>query len=829
MSKRGVSSRRFLTLLVLFFASGCAALIFEVTWLQLLQLVIGSSAVSVGVLLATYMGGMCLGALAAPRSVSTLRHPLRAYAALELTIGVIGIAELFVIPLAGGVYSAHFGSGWPGMLARGLVCGVCLLPPTILMGATLPVVARWLNTAPNGMSAVGLLYSGNTAGAVLGCLLAGFYLLRVHDTATATFVAGALNTGVAAIAFVLAIREPSLTALSNGAAVESRSRFSAIYPVIGLSGLCALGAEVVWTRLLSLLLGGTVYTFSIILAVFLFGLGIGSGTAALLSRRTSRAWLTLGYCQMLLTVAIAWAAYMIGQVLPYWRIAPAAAGTPWNVFEVELLRSSLAILPAATLLGASFPLALAAMAGNGNDPARPVAGIYAANTAGAIVGALATSLWLIPTFGTQRAQQLLIGLSAMSAFFVLIPHTWSSCPQQAAHHETPRLTARWNRGLIVLSAWAGVALLLVWSVAPIPAISIAYGRYAANWIGQARVIYAGEGINSSVAVTTLPSGDMNFHVSGKVEASTNLADMRLQRMLGHLPALVHRSPRSALIVGMGAGVTAGSFVPYPDINRIVIAEIEPLVPKVIARYFGAYNNNVVRDPRVEIVYDDARHYVLGTPERFDIITTDPIHPWVKGSAALYTREYFEVLAAHLNQGGVVALWVPLYESTPDMVKTEIATFFDVFPHGTVWGNGVGYDVVLLGQMGDTTIDVDRIQQRLKRADYAPVAASLRDVGFASPIELLMTYAVRASDLTSWLADAVRNRDFNLRLQYIAGMGLYTRQRHLIYDEMMTFYAFPADLFSTSEKTRELLKKALEFKEAIRKSVDQQRAKTGVEN
>ena len=160
-----VSSRRLLALLVLFFASGCAALIFEVTWLQLLQLVIGSSAVSVGVLLATYMGGMCLGALAAPRSVSTLRHPLRAYAVLELTIGVIGVVELFVIPLAGGVYAAHFGSGWLGMLARGLVCGVCLLPPTILMGATLPVVARWLNTAPNGMSAVGLLYSGNTAGA----------------------------------------------------------------------------------------------------------------------------------------------------------------------------------------------------------------------------------------------------------------------------------------------------------------------------------------------------------------------------------------------------------------------------------------------------------------------------------------------------------------------------------------------------------------------------------------------------------------------------------------------------------------------------------------
>jgi spermidine synthase len=336
-------------------------------------------------------------------------------------------------------------------------------------------------------------------------------------------------------------------------------------------------------------------------------------------------------------------------------------------------------------------------------------------------------------------------------------------------------------------------------------------------------------MNSSVAVTALPSGSLNFHVSGKVEASNELMDMRLQLMLGHLPALVHRNPRSVLVVGMGSGVTAGSFVPYPEIERIVVAEIEPLVPVVISQYFGRYNNNVVRDPRVAVVYDDARHYVLTTTEKFDIITTDPIHPWVKGSAALYTKEYFELLARRLNPGGVVAQWVPLYESSPDVVKSEIATFFDVFPQGTVWDNGIGYDIVLLGQTGGATVDVDRMQRRLDRGDHALAIESLRDVRFGSAVDLLATYAGRASDLAPWLAHAERNRDFNLRLQYIAGLDFNVRQRQQIYDQIMAFCRFPGDLFVASNEIKERLRKSLDMKELLRKSLAQRRSKTQDEN
>ena len=208
-------------------------------------------------------------------------------------------------------------------------------------------------------------------------------------------------------------------------------------------------------------------------------------------------------------------------------------------------------------------------------------------------------------------------------------------------------------------------------------------------------------------------------------------------MLGVLPSLIHRDPRSVLVVGFGAGVTAGSFVKNPDVQRIVVCEIEPLIPPIATLYFKDENYNVLRDPRTQVIYDDARHYILTTSERFDIITSDPIHPWVKGSATLYSREYFDQVKQHLNPGGIVTQWVPLYETDPQTVKSEIATFFDVFPNGSIWANELGalggYDLVLFGQNEPTKIDIEDIQHRLDRSQYAGVKESLRDVGFNSAV------------------------------------------------------------------------------------------------
>ena len=779
---------RFLPLLlILFFGSGCSALIYKIVWYQSLELVIGSTAVSLGALLATFMGGLCLGCIALPHIIAIGRqHPLRVYAAIEVLVGICGILVLFGMPLVAGIYVAAVGHGLPAILLRATICSMCLLPPTILMGASLPAISRWISTKPGGISWIGFLYGGNTLGGVFGCLLAGFYLLRVFDIAAATYVAVAINAVVALISFGLAMRTPirvAANSLSKDISGVARNVWS-VHITIALSGACALGAEVVWTRLLGLTLGATVYTFSIILAVFLAGLAIGSGAGSWLSPFL-RAQTALGYCQLLLTMAIAWTAFMLAKSVPYWPANPNLSTNPWFTFQIDLLRAIWALLPATLLWGASFPLALAAVASTDDDPARTVGSVYAANTSGAIVGALTFSMLLIPRIGTTLCERALIVLSGASALCVLFPVIWSQ---------------RSRVGVFRLGASMGVVGFLAVGVPGVPAAVIAYGRLV-TIAGNSRILYVGEGMNSSIAISQF-GNTLQFHVSGKAEASNGAYDMRVQRMLGHMPAVLHPKPRSVLVVGFGAGVTAGSFAVNPDVQRIVICEIEPLVPPTTARYFAKENYNVLNDRRTEVVFEDARSYILTTPEKFDIITSDPIHPWVKGSATLYTKEYFELAKEHLNPGGIVTQWVPLYETDLDTVKSEIATFFDVFPDGTIWanqGDGEGYDVMLLGQMGPTRINVDELQERLNRPEYARVAKSLSDVGLKSAAEILATYAGQGPDLKPWLNGAEINRDSNLRLQYLAGLAVNVNRQELIYDEMLRYRRFPVNLIVGSDQ------------------------------
>jgi len=836
----------FAPLLLLLAGSGCAALIYEIVWFQLLQLVIGSSAVSLGLLLAFYMGGLCLGSVAFGHLVSPRLDARRVYALLELGIGAFGIIALFGVPLIGRLYLAGPTNGLAGLVFRGVIAGLCLLPPTVLMGCTFPAAARYIGPESERVSWLGLLYSANTCGAVAGCVLAGFYLLRVHDLAVATYAAASMNAAVALIAFLLpsgAGENACSTEPHQGAANLVEQAFGLhrargaiwVYVSIGLSGLAALGAEVVWTRLLSLLLGATVYTFSIILAVFLVGLWAGSGAGSLAIRRFSDPRLALAGCQILIALACAWTAYTLAYALPYWPVDPWLSINPWMNFEIDVIRCAFAILPAALLWGASFPLALACAAGEGEDPARLTGEVYAANTAGAIAGALLFSLVLIPSAGTAGSQQVLVWVAAVSAAAALVPGFGSQDRLLARAVQKPRSwgEAFLNRGRKGAAyATCAAAAALAWaassSISEVPWQMIAYGRRVAPILRAAHSgtegnpqapLFVGEGISSSVVISQ--RGDQRFfYVSGKSEASSAPIDMRLQRMMGHLPALTHSNPRSVLVVGFGAGVTAGSFVPYPEVQRIVICELEPLIPPNSGKLFASQNNNVLLDPRTKVVYDDARHYILTTPDKFDVITTDPIHPWVKGTSALYSREFYELVKRHLNPGGVAAQWLPLYESDEDTVRTELATFFSVFPSATVWSNyldGDGYDLVLLGRAEesaihvDARIDVDAIDRRLKTPGYARVSTSLAEVGLPSAVALLATYAGRAPDLQPMLAGAQINDDLSMRLEYLAGLGLNSADSARMYHEIFSYRKFPEGLLTgTGERIaalRELLQRA----------------------
>ena len=400
-------------------------------------------------------------------------------------------------------------------------------------------------------------------------------------------------------------------------------------------------------------------------------------------------------------------------------------------------------LPAAMLWGASFPLALAAVGEDEEDPGRLVGTVYAANTVGGIIGALFGSLLVIAWLGTQSAQRILIGLAAISSLVVLIPMTKTMAA---------KVTSRAN-GAVWGMAVGLLAVVLIATVPPVPPLLVGYGRWFANRLAnEDDFIYMGEGMNSSVAVSRLPNGVLNYHNAGKVQASSEPQDMRLQRMLGHLTTLLPPHPRSVLVIGCGAGVTAGAVSISPAVEHETIAEIEPLVPKAVSKYFGAHNYNVVTNPKVKIEIDDARHYLLTTDQKFDAITSDPLDPWVKGAATLYTAEFFEVVKKHLNEGGVVTLFVQLYENNAAAVKSELATFFQAFPNGVVFGNtnnGGGYDLVVVGQLGTMKIDVDDIERRLASPEYATVAQSLREIGFNSATDLFSTFAGNEPMLRPW--------------------------------------------------------------------------------
>src|SRR5258708_1756314 len=426
-----MTSRRYLpALFLLFIGSGCAALIYEIVWFQLLQLVIGSSSISLGILLGTFMGGMCLGSLLLPRFVSANQHPLRVYALLEFGIGVLGVIILFWMPLVGCIYAVWAGEGTASIFVRAIVAGICLLPPTMLMGATLPAISRWVRATPEGISWLGFFYGGNIGGGGLGSLAAGFYLLRVQDVNVAPFPAAGINVAVALMAFAVASRSTYTPDVTAARPATSRGTWT-VYVVIAMSGMTALASEVVWTRLLSLHFGATVYTFALILAVFLVGLGIGSTVASMIARDAASARRALGWCQLLLCGAVAWAAYMLTESLTYWPINPSISTSPWYTFQLDLVRCFCVFLPAAVLWGASFPLALAAVATTEQDAARLSGGVYAANTVGAILGSLVTSFLLVPGVGPMAAhaslhgssfsEQVIIIASALAALIMLEP------------------------------------------------------------------------------------------------------------------------------------------------------------------------------------------------------------------------------------------------------------------------------------------------------------------------------------------------------------------------------------------------------------------------
>lgn len=782
----------------LFLFSGATALVYQVAWTRNLSLIFGASHEAVSIVLAAFMAGLALGGIVLGRIADRLERPLRTYGLLEAGIALSGL----MLPLAlRGVDLVYVtvalqneGTGWPLYVLRAICAFAMLLVPTFFMGGTLPVLTRYVvREARDFGPRLAWLYGVNTFGAVVGALVAGFLLLPHIGVLRSQLFGVAANLVIAATAIVVdrrlrPAREMLATAVERPRALDALARepgtrapsHNDLWPLrlafygTFVSGLCALALEVMWTRGIGIAVGTTTYSFTIMLAAFLIGITLGSTVHALLPLRRVPEAVQFG---IVLTI-VGTTSAIVSQLIP--RLPQIAVelnarlyGGAQGVRGLTTLFLSFAVmLVPATFMGIGFPLAGRARARLRGRFGRSVGDTVGLNTLGGILGPLLAGFALIPLLGLQRGMLLVCGINLGYGLLVLAVH-WS---------------ARWaerHRALAALGALAGVAsvalgvalprLLPSWDLHTLAAfqnnVTLGYADAEGKidvrgQLAAAQVLYYAEGRTSTVSVSEAHRVRAVV-INGKSVATDHPSDLHHEYMLGHLPVLLHPAPSSALVIGLGAGLTLGGVAAHPEIERITLVEIEAAVIGA-ARVFDDLNGAAVDDARVHIVVQDGRNYLKTTPRKFDVITADPIHPWAYGAAYLYTTEYYALIREHLNPGGIMCQWMPLYELSADNLRSITASFARNFEHNLLFQTA--YDAVLIGSNQPIRIDMGALGQRLQ---HDPVRRQLSRIGLDDALSLLVELTMDDTAVRRFAAGGVINSDDNLYLEFSSPLSIGT--------------------------------------------------------
>jgi len=756
---------------VCFFLSGASCLIYEVVWLRWLVQLLGATALAVSTILATFMAGLALGSWVGGRLAARRRRPLVTYGILELAIG----AYALVLPvLLQGVPAALPYLGVTGdssfenlSLVRFALSGTLLLVPTACMGATLPVLAQLAAPDPEVRGGrIGRLYAINTAGAVLGTATAGFVLLPVLGVTRTNAIAAALN-GAVGLAAILAGRgrvvHSGVPAPRPGTPRSGTRRlYGAALATVALSGALALAYEVAWTRALSLVLGSTVYAFTIMLTTFLIGLASGSYLLARRVDRLAEPGRALVWVQLGIGIAAFGGLFVLDE-LPYLfvRLFAMSAGHHALLLSLEFLVAGALILVPALLSGAVFPLALRLTAGAEGGTGQAVGVLNALNTGGAIVGSFLAGFVLVPAVGIQGTLvvAILLNIGLTFALLVALPVRRSGVTTALAAAlplvavAIPLVTPEW-RPLLMAS---GVTI----SAPRLQSLSRLEFRQA---LERPRLLFYEEGLTTTVSVE-MQARRIALRVNGKMDASTGV-DMPNQVLLGHLPILFHASPQDVLVIGFGSGVTVGSALDYP-VRAVTVLELERAVIRA-SRWFGPVNGKPLEDPRTRVVVNDARGFLALTEERFDIIISEPSNPWITGAASLFTTNFFRNAKDRLRPGGIFGQWVQLYQLTPEMFRSIVATFHSVFPYVVVFRTSIG-DTVLVGGERPLHLDHETLERRLGQSR---VADDLRRIGISDAADLVALLVLDVDDIPRYAGGAPLNTDDNAYLEFEAPRHLY---------------------------------------------------------
>jgi len=641
-----------------FFLSGLAGLLYQIVWLKYFTLLFGATTPSVTAILAAFMGGLSLGSHLFGRWSARIRRPVLWYGAMEVAVGSYALLVPVLFAGEGRIFTAAYRlAGGEGILLtafRFAFAALLFLPPTLLMGGTLPLLARWAERGAQSIGRrTGLLYGVNTLGAFAGVMLGTFWAVPVLGFGKTAHLAAAVNLLVGAGGIALGWRL-IVDAQDAMAAAPAGIQRGLVFFVMGFT---SLGYEVYWSRILAIHIGSNVYAYGLMLAVILMGIGLGSLLFGALPGKSSKPASRLGALETIL------AAVMILQIALF-AVFPSVltwlAGLPWpevrwQVFGSLFLGTASVLFAPALLMGFSFPLCVRWIAPDAARAGEGAGSVYAWNTFGAIAGTFAAGLIAVPLLGTLRGLLLFAGLNA--ALGIVLCRGWMRLPALAA-----------AAALLVMGFTLDPRLLFLSS-----------GQYHDV---KARIVDFHEDATGAVMVVRRPEG-LSLEINGVNVAGTSPDNALIQKLQGHLPFALCPDARRVLHIGLGSGSTAHAVSLHP-VEAIRVAEISPGIVRQARRHFLDYNGGVLADPRLKVSIMDGRNYVLASPERFDLILSDSIHPKYLGNGFLYTKEYFALVRARLAPGGAASMWLPMYSLSPKNFKEILRAFRDVFPRATLW-------------------------------------------------------------------------------------------------------------------------------------------------
>jgi spermidine synthase len=790
--------------LVCFFFSGIAGLIYEVVWTRRLTLIFGTTLHSASTVLAIFMAGLALGSMIFGRLADRIKKPLHLYALLEVAIGIYALltpalfGQLSVLRISQGNLEGVQGVTWITVV---MVAAV-LLVPTVLMGGTLPVVAKFLIRRREVVGTkVAQLYALNTFGGAVGALLAGYILIASLGISLTIYSAAFINIAVGFVTWWLqrdttgeqtwdevdVERQPLRKKRGKRKRSELHARGSTQLSIllvgVGLSGLAALSLEVSWTRALTLVLGSSVYAFSTILTAFLLGIALGSWIAPRVMERGADPWRQLAFIELLLGGSVILLNIVFDR-MPLWFLSlyQMAEGSFWGMQWLELALVLLVLLVPTTLMGTTFPLAARVYANDLERLGRSIGSLYFSNTVGATLGPLLTGFLLIPKIGMQTSI-LLAGM-----LYMLVGTAFVGVDKGL------RSSVKVLAGGLLLGGLALGILLPRWDTELLTSGVYVYADtydldQDTDELRDAMVtgeqIFYREGLTATVTVRR--SGEsLTLQINGKTDAGTNL-DLGTELILGHLPMLLHPHPEQVLVVGLGSGITLGAVEQY-SVESIDVVEIEAAVVEA-AGYFSEVNHAALDDPRLRLFVDDARNYVLATQSQYDVITAEPSNPWIRGVSNLFTREQYQAYKERLKPGGIMFQWAHIYSMSEQDIKTVIGTFQSVFPHTTVWQNLYAGDIFLLGTEEELSIDFERLVEELRRPE---IQSDLGRTNLEDPYRLLSQFVMDEGSIRSYTQGASIHTDDRPILEFSAPKYLfgYTTSENLKGMEAFRANVFP---------------------------------------